>query len=211
MLSIHLEILDKKRAIVFQQLKEFREYGYLAGGTALALQINHRRSYDFDVFIHQTVNHLLKHKIAKVFGNINYYVEADVQVSFRTNDGIAVTFVQYEFALVNKPIATKSLSLASIVDIAADKAYTLGRRAVWRDYIDLFFIIRKQILDLQTIIASAQKKIAGEFNEIQFLEQLTYFDDIKIVPIDFIGKSYPPNEIKQFLESAVKTYLAKRK
>lgn len=208
---IHLEILDKKRAIVFHELKAFREYGYLAGGTALALQINYRKSYDFDVFIQQTVNQLFKGKITKVFGHVDYYVEAGEQVSFRTKGGIAVTFVHYEFELINKPVATSSLSLASVVDIAADKAYTLGRRAVWRDYVDLFLLLYKQHIDIQTIVTSAQKKFAGQFNEVQFLEQLTYFDDIKIVPIDFIGKSCPANEIKQFLESAVKAYLARRK
>jgi hypothetical protein len=46
-----LEILDKKRKDIFAKLYKIlgNDY-YLAGGTALALQIGHRESLDFDVF-----------------------------------------------------------------------------------------------------------------------------------------------------------------
>ena len=51
MSEIHLELFDTNRQNVFVQLSEFKTFGYLAGGTALALQINHRKSFDFDIFI----------------------------------------------------------------------------------------------------------------------------------------------------------------
>jgi hypothetical protein len=44
-------ILDKKRIDILPLLKEFRKDFYLAGGTALALQIGHRDSLDFDFFL----------------------------------------------------------------------------------------------------------------------------------------------------------------
>ena len=48
--NLHLEILDNKRQLIFHQLLNFKSLGYLAGGTALALQAGHRVSYDFDIF-----------------------------------------------------------------------------------------------------------------------------------------------------------------
>ena len=47
-------ILDKKRQEVLKKLSflKEKEYGfYLAGGTAVALQLGHRDSIDFDFFI----------------------------------------------------------------------------------------------------------------------------------------------------------------
>lgn len=40
-------ILDKKRIDILPLLKPFKKDFYLAGGTALALQIGHRDSIDF--------------------------------------------------------------------------------------------------------------------------------------------------------------------
>jgi len=89
----------------------------------------------------------------------------------------------------------------------ADKAYAVGRRAVWRDYVDFFLVIKKNILSLQKIIRFAEKKFSGEFNSALFLEQLTYFKDIKVMPIEYIGKSYTHDEVKSFLENQVNYYL----
>lgn len=50
MSKIYLEILDKERIKIFQKMGDFKRIGYLAGGTALALQIKHRKSFDFDIF-----------------------------------------------------------------------------------------------------------------------------------------------------------------
>jgi hypothetical protein len=58
MSSIHLELLDKEGRKTFEGLKIFREEGCLAGGTALSLQIKHRYSYDFDIFLEREVERL---------------------------------------------------------------------------------------------------------------------------------------------------------
>ncbi|MEJ2618234.1 MAG: nucleotidyl transferase AbiEii/AbiGii toxin family protein, partial [Ignavibacteriaceae bacterium] len=48
--ELKLSILDKKRKDLLPLLKEFKDKFYLAGGTALALQLGHRSSDDFDFF-----------------------------------------------------------------------------------------------------------------------------------------------------------------
>ena len=63
MSKIFLEILDRDRQEILRELSYFREEGYLAGGTALALQIGHRTSYDFDIFMNHSVTKMLKNKI----------------------------------------------------------------------------------------------------------------------------------------------------
>ena len=209
MSKIHLEILDEKRQDVFQRLKPFAKHGCLAGGTALALQINHRRSVDFDVFITHPVDRNFIRKVKRIFGAIYFYVNTSKQVSFHTNGKVGVTFVRYDFKALYSSVPTKSLPLARIEDIATDKAYTIGRRAMWRDYVDVFFLLKKKLITINQIITSANKKFEGEFVQTQFLQQLTYYEDLNVMPIEYINTPHTPEEIKKFLGVAVRGYLKK--
>lgn len=210
MSKIHQELLDEKRQKVFINLSFLKDEGYLAGGTALALQINHRKSEDFDVFVNKSINNDLRLKIKKIFGNVVFSLDTGDQINFTTFDGIKVTFVWYYFSTINPLIKTQSISLASVEDIASDKAITVGRRAIWRDYVDLFFLLKEKIFDLKKIIDLAKNKFKGEFVETQFLEQLSYFGDLKIMPIEYTGKVHSPEEIKSYLEKEVTSYVKSR-
>lgn len=209
MSKIFLEILDTKRRKIFDNLFQFRKYGYLAGGTALTLQINHRKSFDFDVFIKNPISNHLRLKAKKIFGQINFYVDNSDQISFKTKEGISITFVWYYYKTIRPLVKTRSLSLASYFDIAADKAHTIGRRAIWRDYVDFFFLLKRKIVNIEKIIKLAKKKFGNDFNEVLFLEQLSYFGDLKETPIQYIGGSYLASEIKSFLENQVELYVKK--
>ncbi len=209
MSKIHLELLDKTRLTVFRKLVSLKKIGYLAGGTALALQLNHRKSEDFDVFIGKEVDDRLRQKVEEVFGTISYYVNTSDQISFATKTDVKVTFVWYYFKPLKPSISTPSISLSSIEDIAADKAHTIGRRAVWRDYVDIFYLLKNNHFNLQKIIDHAKQKFEGQFVETQFLEQLRYFDDVTVVDIEFIQKHYSPQEIKTYLSQSVENYLKK--
>jgi len=209
MSKIHLELLDKPRLSVFKQLAIFKKGGYLAGGTALALQINHRVSEDFDVFIDKAVDTDFRLKIKRHFGDMKYYVNTLDQISFSTKEGVKVTFVWYYVKTLYPLVTSGSLALASINDIATDKAQTIGRRAVWRDYVDVFYLLKNKYVDLDNIIKMAHEKFKGEFISTQFLEQVRYFDDIKTVPIEYVDKKYSDDEIKLYLQQTVEDYLKK--
>ena len=207
MSKIFLEILDEPRQRVWRDLAIFEKDGYLAGGTALALQIRHRKSVDFDVFINKSVSNQFRLKVKKIFGTVTFSVDTSDQITFTTKNGVGITFVWYYYHLLHPPVSTSSLRLASVADIAADKAHTLGRRAVWRDYVDMFTLMKTGVITLSSIMASAKQKFAGNFVETQFLEQLSYFADVDVVPIDFIGEAPEPSEIKSFLGKQVEDYV----
>lgn len=207
MSQIHLEPLDTAKQNVFLQLAEFKTIGYLAGGTALALQINHRKSFDFDVFVPEEIGNSLRRKIKDVFGDCRYEINTADQITFAGPSDIQITFLWYDFKPLFPFILTDSLPLASIEDIASDKAMTIGRRAVWRDYVDLFFLLQQKKIDLKTIIKNAKQKFSNEFIETQFLEKLTYFQDITIVPIEYIGEPVETTQIQTLLTQEVSSYL----
>lgn len=207
MSQIHPEILDTDRLDVFHQLVKCKQFGYLAGGTALALQINHRKSFDFDIFVPEQIGNSLRRTIKTIFGDRRHEVDTADQITFTGPNNIQITFLWYYFKPLFPLIPTESISLSTIGDIAADKAMTIGRRAVWRDYVDIYVLLSQKYVTLTTIIQHAKKKFGTEFIETQFLEQLTYYQDITIVPIDFIGKSVETTEIQTFLTKEVANYL----
>lgn len=211
MSKIFLEILNHDRKQILRGLSYFRDEGYLAGGTALALQLGHRTSYDFDIFIDNLVTKKLKNKISEKFGKVIYKWNTDEQITFAVlKNSVSVTFVTQDFKPAFPLIETPYLSLASTQDIAADKAYTIGRRAVWRDYVDIFVILKKKLATLQDIVKFAAKKCGGMFVEMQFLEQLVSFEDIKQTPIEFIGENYSYKQITSALKQEVAEYMKKR-
>lgn len=205
-----LDRLDSERQTVFKKLTAFSDRYTLAGGTAIMLQIGHRLSYDFDIFaIEKPTDNLLK-KIKHVFGNqIKPHLRTDEILSIKTSSDIEVTFVWHPFSILQKPIQSGYLPLFHLDDLAANKAYTIGRRGAWRDYVDLFFLVKWNLYSIENLINLANKKFVGEFHDKLFLEQLIYFDDIEAIPTKFLKESYADTEIKSFLEQQVEMYLKK--
>jgi len=212
MSKIYLEILDKSRRATFEKLKNFSSLGYLAGGTALSLQIHHRKSFDFDIFIDKPLKRSLIKKCQQFFGGDNLKVirQNSDQITFISPENIKLDFVYYWHQPVLSLVKTAYINLASVLDISADKAASIGRRAVWRDYVDIFFLLKQDLVPLEKLIATAKKKFRGEFNELLFLEQLVFFKDLEMTKIDFIQKSYSEKQIKGFLKTTVRDYLEKQ-
>ncbi len=204
MSKIYLEILDNKRKQVFQSLSLMRHKGYLGGGTALALQLNHRISYDFDVFVPHEISNILRKNIRDTFPDYVMTYDSHEQITFQTQN-VSITFLWYYFQHIVPLVSTQYLPLASILDIAADKAHTLGRRVVWRDYVDIYFLLEQ--FSLEKIIEVAKKKFNGDFNDALFLEQLVYFKNLEIVPIEYINRPVTEEEIKKKLQQVVTSYI----
>src|SRR3989338_4485191 len=134
-LNLHLELLDKARAQTFGLLGRFKRYGYLAGGTALALQIAHRHSYDFDIFCNAKISNALTARCRSLFAIKETLVNNDDEFSFLTRDNIKVSFIFYPFSFHGKLLENKNtIPLLATRDIAISKAYTIGRRGSYRDY-----------------------------------------------------------------------------
>lgn len=210
MSQLHYDLLDRPRQGVFEKLKFLKKDAVLAGGTALFLQIGHRLSFDFDLFLEREIKRQDFLKLKKIFEIKEIRLNTSTQLNIITKEDILITLIYYPYKSLFEKASSISLSLFSVKDIALDKAFTIGRRATWRDYIDLFFILKKNYLDISEIIKLAEKKFGVEFNSRLFLEQLIYFNDLEIIKISFVKKEYGPQEIKNFLEQQVKNFKKSR-
>lgn len=206
MSRLYFEIFDQTRKEVFQKLSGFKKIGVLGGGTAISLQLGSRYSYDFDIFSSKLIAKNILLQALDVFGlKIKKLIDTLEELSFITNQGVKVSFVHFPFLGLHPTVETESLKLFSLSDLASNKAYVIGRRGEYRDYVDLFFLL-KNGLKLRKIVEEAEKRFRGAFSERLFLEQLFYFKDLKDFKIDFLKEKYSPSQIKAFLKKAVEGY-----
>lgn len=208
MSHLYLDQLDPERQRVFSQLAAFADTFVLAGGTAIMLQIGHRKSYDFDCFSLESPPNTILSKIKRIFGSSIYpTIHTEDFLTFYTPDHVEVTFAKHPFTPLSPPVSTSSIPLFHLDDLVANKAYTIGRRPAWRDYVDIFIVLKWKLYTLEDVIRLAEKKFAGEFNAKLLLPQLTYFDDIREAETLFLKDSYTSEEIKAFLGDQVDAYL----
>lgn len=201
---MHQEALNNKCKEIFARLGGFKDF-YLAGGTALALQVGHRMSVDFDFFSKKEIPADLLDKVKKIFSSqkIAVSVNNPDELTVFVED-VKLSFIKYPFPVLFDLIDYEDVKLLSIKEIAATKAYSVGRRGTYKDYVDLYFILLKNLSSLGEIIETATKKYGGEFNSRLFFEQLIYLDDITDFKILFLGEEILKNDLRVFFENEIK-------
>ena len=176
-MSMHKEILDQNQIELLELVSKFSKKFGLVGGTAIALQIGHRKSIDFDLFAQETFqNSEIRKKINKKNFKIErIFLDEKDQFSFLLKS-VQFTFLKFPFTIEFRK-EFKNIRMPDLLTLAAMKAYALGRRAKWKDYVDLYFIMR-DFYSLKEISKKAMKIFENEFNEKIFREQISYFSDI---------------------------------
>lgn len=200
---------------------------YLGGGTGLALQIHHRVSLDLDFFLGRDTALNAERRIRSVEATFG---AGAVSVDSRSGDqldlvvdGIRTSFIIYPFDLAEALIPgdrvapeLSGLFLASPQEIALMKAYAMGRRAVFRDYIDMYVLLKDGHVSLDYIHKKAPPKFLlkheSVFSMRLFLQQLVYTADTgsleeKASAVSMLrGTGLTPEAIEAYLASAAKSF-----
>lgn len=174
---MHKEILTEKQIKLLPLVEKFSSGFGLVGGTAIALHIGHRESVDFDLF---TLNDFdsakIRKKITKDFNFEKVFVNEGEEYTVLIN-GVKITFLRYPFNIEFKDKLDNIIKLPDLLTLSAMKAYALGRRAKWKDYVDMYFILKNHH-SIKEVAEKAQQIFSSEFNEKIFRTQLAYFEDI---------------------------------
>ena len=113
---------------------------------------------------------------------------------------VKLTFFSYPFTIPTT-VRFGKIKMPDLLHLAAMKAYALGRRVKWKDYVDLYFIMNQQI-PLEHISDAAQAIFEGMFSAKLFKQQLCYFNDM-----DYSEEvTYCQDEVS---DETIKTYLVK--
>lgn len=197
---MHDEILSDSQVRILPLMADFRREYYLVGGTAIALHIGHRRSIDFDLFKKSRLNHK-KNLDRIVAGGFAHQVTRRVeeQMNLIVN-GVKVTFFQYPFEIKPECAFGDVFRMPSLLTLAAMKAYALGRRSKWKDYVDLYFLL-KEHFSLKEVAQEAAGIFGELFSEKLFRAQLSYFDDVDYTEqVEYLVATPPTDaEIKDYL------------
>jgi predicted nucleotidyltransferase component of viral defense system len=184
---------------------ELGERFYLAGGTALSLQMGHRHSIDLDFFSQTEDIPTLRPHLEKTLSQFNATLTDSSwgNLVYLANN-TRVGFYGYGYSLVEPLIKEKEVRLASILDIALMKLDALLSRAARKDFYDLYFIC--QSIPLRKIFDNAPQKYPSVRDfEAQTLKRLVYFENAEQETDPQLIKLVSWNAVKEcFVEQAKK-------
>lgn len=184
---MHKEILTEEQQELLPLVRKFSRTFGMVGGTAIALYIGHRRSIDFDLFsLREFDNGSVRKTISR-----SYTIERIItdQAGHYTVlvKGVRFTFFHYPYQITFPKSFKDYIKMPSLLTLAAMKAHALGRRAKWKDYVDLYFIMRDHY-DIGDIAKKAHQLFGNEFNEKLLRTQIAYFDDIDYrEEVEYVG------------------------
>jgi hypothetical protein len=157
------------------QCKPYLQGFYLAGGTALALSLNHRRSIDIDLFSDVAFD------IAILLDQIRQ--DFSFQLSFSASNtlkgsisGIKVDILAHRYKLLLDTVSIHGINMLSTPDIIAMKLNaisTSGQRS--KDFIDIYYLLRE--FQLGQMIGFYLEKYDQE-NPVILLKSLIWFEDL---------------------------------
>lgn len=180
---------------------------YLAGGTALALQLGHRVSVDFDFFTRKQFDAKnLSRKLKDA--NINFSLDRiDKNTILGLVDKTKFSLFFYDYPLTGKVIPYLGIGLAPLKDIAAMKLLALSDRGIKRDFIDLYFLLAvEKVFSLAEIFEFYEEKFkALPQNQGHLLRSLVYFKDADTTDFPRMLKAVSWPKIKKFFEREVKS------
>ncbi|RDU53349.1 hypothetical protein CQA49_06795 [Helicobacter sp. MIT 00-7814] len=177
-----LDILPPEQLKIYQHLGQITKLDFtLFGGTALALQLGHRQSIDFDFFakfdidlVMDTLLNLNSIKADKILqqdkDTLVFITDSNVKLSF---------FGGLDFVESANKVVTddKTLIMADIEALLATKLKATCDRAEYKDYFDIASILKHTPANLTTGLENVSKFFGDDYPSIQILKGLTYFED----------------------------------
>lgn len=204
---MHIETLAPETSRVLDTIKKERFVGdfYLAGGTALALHLGHRESIDLDFF---SPDDFSLETLKKDISSIGRYTLTNEEEGTLDGilDGVKLTFLRYEYPRLYPLVDSDGVKLADERDIAAMKIDAISSRGSRKDFIDLYFLLKKY--PLSEILSFFEQKYSHiDYNRMHLLKSLSYFVDAEndaspkmLIPADWQAvKETIAREAKQLI------------
>lgn len=211
-MTFHSEVLTAAQKKAFTYLGPFtkeRDF-YLAGGTALAIHLGHRRSKDLDWFTRVRISDAMR-LAGMIRGAGIPFVTDQVEKGtlYGSVAGVHVGFLEYQYPLLEQWIfwPESDCRLASLSDLACMKLSALAQRGSKKDFVDIYTLGSKTF-PLKDMLKLYQKKFSVK-DMGHVLHALAYFDeaDKERMPIMFLDKEW--KEIKETIQGWIKTLVGR--
>ena len=158
---------------------------YLIGGTALSLQLGHRKSIDIDFFSSESfeseslAHHLYVEYRAEIVGILKNGV-------FGFINGVKVDIMSHQYPWLHPANQEEGIRMASLDDIAAMKLSAIvGNGSRQKDFLDMYILLEHRTLNQ---MAEMYERKYGTMNAQTAKNALIYFNDIKFESIELINR-----------------------
>ncbi len=198
---------DTKKYLALLAQKNILPAGtYLAGGTAIALQLGHRISYDLDFF---TPEKFKTEETLEVLKNISdFKLDRTAWGTILGNfSSCKFSLFYYQYPLIEKTTNYLGIKIASLKDLAASKIGAVSSRGTKRDFIDIYYILQGgQAGSLQDFLSDYNARFKNLASQrIHILKSLEYFADAdKDEDPKMLVPDYSWEEVKKILKEEVK-------
>jgi predicted nucleotidyltransferase component of viral defense system len=184
---------------------------YLAGGTALALQIGHRISTDLDWFsVGCRLLSADREQIGIALAGSGAFEIASEQdgMIFVQLFGTEVSFIHQPHPLLEPTIEYQGVRLASPTDIGLMKLAAINARGTRRDFADIYCL--REEVSLERLFELAPHKYADRPSFLSIAARaLAYFEDAEQQPMPRLLKPVRWEEVRTYCEEAARR-LARR-
>ena len=201
--AVGTAILDLISAL--QQRSELSSF-ILVGGTALALQIGHRKSIDIDLFSTEPFD------VNEIAGFLEKDFGFHLQFSRRYTlkgiiNGIFVDLIMHQYPLIELPRIEEGIRMASMKDIAAMKVNAIsGDGTRLKDFIDIYFLLKGYSFAEIVGFFSQKYDLRNSFHAVK---SLSWFEDVDFSgwPEMLLEKDLTFDKIKKTILSSRDRYL----
>lgn len=199
---LHLATIEPVTLGLLKSLmaKNYLEQFVLVGGTALALQIGHRKSIDLDMFtILDLDTDVLLDSLKK-----EYQVTERIKTKgslISDIEGIKVDFIRFKYSFAYPIKEMDGIRLLAVEDIAPMKIDAISGRGSKKDFYDLYFLLERFSLEEILALYSAKYQHSTLFHVIK---SLTWFEDAEPqTPPDILDKKVTWDKVKKRILQAV--------
>ena len=175
--NLNFNTLPKLQIEIFNNLAnlEWISRFYLAGGTAIALRLGHRKSYDFDFFTNESIHELdILHELSNL-GKVKIITQTDNIIHCFLDD-FEVSFFKVKYPLLFETENFIHLKIASLTDLLLMKLQAISGRGTRKDFVDLYYLLK--IYELGDISHLYEQKYGIKFqSDVHLHKALVYFVD----------------------------------
>lgn len=173
----------------------------LVGGTALSLQLGHRKSIDLDLFslIDFNSSEILSHLEEK--NNNPVVIQQFKQTLTVEIEGIKLDFLHFRYPFTYNILNIDGIRMADIRDIACMKVDAIVGRGRKKDFYDLFYLLKR--FSLEEIINWYQR-MYNHSSLFHVYKSLTWFEDADMdAELNTIDQNYTWEKVKSAILTEV--------
>jgi hypothetical protein len=181
-ISLHLDILPPAQRRLWNELSALPPDFVLYGGTAIALQLGHRQSVDFDFFSNLPLDaNSLDLALPFLDGaTITQREPSSLSAVVDRGEPVKVSFFGVpKLPRLHPPLIAddNGQRIASLLDLAGTKLSVIQMRAEEKDYLDIDAILANGNISLEAGLSAAAALYGHSFNPQAALKALVYFED----------------------------------